>query len=163
MPNPATAPQRYADNLPPLGSKVVGVRYQGNAPALIEKAAADAGLTVSEYVRDLTLPDAIERAADRILDVHRRKLIQPLRNYFRAELLRELKAGTPEGATSTEAALAALQEQDPDTWIDDRAKVLLDKRPELRDLSNTDPAKAFKKALKLAAAELRGDTDGLAK
>ena len=43
--------------------------------------------------------------------------------------------------------------------VTDRAKVLLDEQPELRELSKVDRAKAFKMALKLAGKELRGGSE----
>lgn len=141
-------------------ASTVGVRLPGLSRARLERAAADAGVTVSAFVRELIEPTVNERTADRILQAHSRQLTQSLRGFFRDRLIEELTAGTPEGATRTEVALAELRDLDPDVWIDDRAKVLLDERPELRELAKVDRAKAFKMALKLAGKELRGDTDG---
>lgn len=161
-----TAHQQYATV---VGAEI-GETDPAKAAAKIRelKATADTARAATEASE----ASARELAADGILKNNEKRLTPALKDYFRPQLLSELKAGTKAGATLAEKAIAALPEitalsgrqsgadtgknapTDEDSILADRAEALMSENEQLKELAKTDRPKAYKQALRLAQKEI---------
>lgn len=114
---------------------------------------------------------AIEASRDAVLTKHENRLTPAMKEYFGPQIVTELKAGKKAGETAVEKVIGELPvlslsrksgadngtnaDTDRDTRINERAEALMAEKPELVEMSKKDKGGAFKKAIRMAARELK--------
>lgn len=132
------------------------------------KQKATSAVTASEEATKR----ANETAADQIITANEKRIgTVALKAHFRSQLIAEFTAGKKPGETETEKVIASLPEAtalkqtsstdtgndaptDRDSLINERANALLEEKPDLKALAQTDHNAAFKRALRIASSEI---------
>lgn len=134
------------------------------------KAVAVAALAKQEEEKE----KATNSEADKILLKHEKRLSPAQKDYFRPQLVTELKAGTKSGETKTEKVIESFPESkalgrtsasdggrdaptDRDSRLQLRAREIMDSDPSVKRQAEKDDYGAYKRALSMAGREIPHD------